>query len=356
MTNNKLIPVFDGHNDTLMRFRKEDNFNFLERNEDGHMDLLRCREGGFAGGLFAVFISNPKTDDTLKSFADFKTADGYSAPIIDSISLEYAQQATMQMVAGLFRIETQSEGQFKVSRTAEEVQNCIDNDIMTAVLHFEGAEAIDTNFYSLEVFYKAGLRSLGIVWSRPTAFGYGVPFRYPHSPDTGPGLTDAGKELVSACNQLGIMIDLSHINEKGFWDVAKLTDAPLVTTHSNVHAICPLTRNLTDKQLDAIKESDGMVGLNFGVSFIREDGQSDANIPIEWMVRHINYLVERMGIDHVGFGSDFDGAKIPDKIGDVTGLPKLIDALRASGHDDESLRKIAHGNWVRVLGKTLKSN
>jgi membrane dipeptidase len=197
---------------------------------------------------------------------------------------------------------------------------------------------------------------LGLVWSRPTIFGEGVPFHFPDSPDTGSGLTDTGKELVKACNQLGIMVDLSHLNEKGFWDVAKTSTAPLVATHSNVHALCKSTRNLTDKQLDAIKESDGMVGLNFAVSFLREDGGNDADMPLEVMVRHIDYLVERLGIDRVGFGSDFDGATVAKEIGSVAGLPKLMDALRKAGYDDESLRKIAHENWLRVLRKTWRVN
>src|SRR5207248_7858657 len=135
-----------------------------------------------------------------------------------------------------------------------------------AILHFEGAEAIDADLNALEVFYQAGLRSIGIVWSRPNDFAQGVPFREGTSPDTGPGLTDAGRELVRACNRLGIMLDLSHLNEQGFWDVARLSEAPLVATHSNVHAITPSTRNLTDDQLKAIKDSEGIVGLNFGVN------------------------------------------------------------------------------------------
>lgn len=101
------------------------------------------------------------------------------------------------------------------------------------------------------------------------------------------------------------MVDLSHLNEKGFWDVAALSDAPLVATHSNVHAICPSPRNLTDRQLDAIRRSDGMVGLNFHIGFLRPDGNSKLDAPLELMVQHIDYLVERLGIERVGFGSGF---------------------------------------------------
>src|SRR5258708_8103873 len=218
---------------------------------------------------------------------------------------------------------------------------CLRENILAAILHFEGAEAIDTGLDALEVFYQAGLRSLGIVWSRPNAFAEGVPFRYPHSPDTGPGLTDAGKALVSACNRLGIMLDLSHLNEQGFWDAARLSDAPLVATHSNAHTISPSTRNLTDKQLAAIKESRGIVGLNFSIGDLREDGHNVPDIPLARIVDHIDYLVEQAGIDCLALGTDFDGTRVPLEIGDVIGLPKLIEALRERGYDDEALRKLA---------------
>jgi membrane dipeptidase len=199
------------------------------------------------------------------------------------------------------------------------------------------------------------LRSLGPVWSRPNAFAHGVHFAIPSSPDTGPGLTEAGRNLVRACNRLGVMIDLSHLNEKGFWDVAGLSDAPLVATHSNVHALSPCTRNLTDKQLAAIRESDGMVGINFNVGFLREDGKSDKDTPLEIMLRHVDYLVEHLGIDRVGFGSDFDGAMMPQELGDAAGLPRLVDALRERGYGEAALRKLGHENWLRVLRLTWRA-
>jgi len=187
------------------------------------------------------------------------------------------------------------------------------------------------------------------VWSRPNAYVHGVPFRFPSSPGTGPGLTGDGKELVRECNRLGVLIDLSHLNERGFWDVAQISESPLVATHSNAHALCPTSRNLTDEQLDAIRDSDGMVGVNFAVGFLREDGADDEGTPLETVVRHFDYLVERVGIDRVGFGSDFDGAKVPEEIGDVSGLPKLLAALRDHGYDEAALKKLAHENWVRTL-------
>ena len=170
------------------------------------------------------------------------------------------------------------------------------------VLHIEGAESIDANFEILDVLYAAGLRSLGPVWSRPNAFGHGVPFLCPSSPNTGPGLTDLGKELVRQCNKLRLVIDLSHINERGFWDVAAISNAPLIATHSNAHALSPHSRNLTDKQLAAIRETGGLVGINFATSFLRSDGARDADAPIELVIEHLAYMLEHLGEDGVGFG------------------------------------------------------
>ena len=127
----------------------------------------------------------------------------------------------------------------------------------------EGCEAIDADLAALDVFYAAGLRSLGPVWSRNNIFAHGVPFAFPMSPDTGPGLTEAGERLVKECNRKGILIDLAHITEKGFWDVAKLSDQPLIASHSNAHTLTPVARNLTDRQLDAIRDSKGLAGLNY---------------------------------------------------------------------------------------------
>ncbi len=345
--------IFDGHNDTLLRFYRDEGVtygDFLSELDSGHIDLIRARRGGFAGGFFAVYVPNPEHRIAPDSMPDL------SKPFVPpAVDFAFSQGAALRQMADLFRLEEASKGQVKVVRTADELQDCIDRGIFAALMHFEGAEAIDEDLNALEVFYKAGMRSLGIVWSRPTIFAHGVPIAFPSSPDIGPGLTDAGKRLVKRCNELGIMIDLSHMNEKGFWDVAELSEAPLVATHSNVHALCPISRNLTDKQLDAIKASDGMVGLNFATGFLNEDGAWDSDRPLDVMVRHLDYLVERLGETRVGLGSDYDGARVPDLVGDVSKLPNLIAALKDAGYDAGLLQKISHQNWVRVLRKTWKA-
>jgi membrane dipeptidase len=357
MTDSNPLPILDGHNDTLLALHMAERGagrTFFTQSERGHLDLPRARLGGFAGGFFAIFPSAPDQGKRMKKQL-VVTGNGYEVTPFAAIDPDYAQRFTIGVAARLFRLEAESAGQVKVVRTVDDLRRCLDEGVLGVILHFEGAEAIDPQLDALEVFYQAGLRSLGIVWSRPNAFGHGVPFKFPHSPDTGPGLTEAGRALARACNRLGIMLDLAHLNEQGFWDVAHLSQAPLVATHTAAHALCPSTRNLTDQQLDAIKASEGMVGLIFEVANLRDDAHDDANTPLEVMMRHFDYLVERVGIDGVGFGSDFDGGITPPKdIGDVSGLPRLVAALRAHGYDEAALRKLTHENWLRVLGKTWR--
>jgi membrane dipeptidase len=365
-----LLQIFDGHNDVVSKLLNDERARarelitegqssggraFFERGTEGHIDLPRAREGGFAGGLFSIYVgpdaqAPPPAGPILGHHSGIDISIKFPRPL----ELGYAQRTSLAQLGVLFRLQRESQGQLRVARTLSDVQSCFDDGALAAVIHFEGAEAIDPQLDMLEVFYAAGLRSLGPVWSRPNDFGEGVPFLFPHSPDTGPGLTDAGKALVRACNELGILVDLSHMNAKGFWDVEKLSTAPLVASHSNAHALTPTPRNLTDRQLEAIRDSGGVVGVNFAIGFLG-DGRDDPATPISRIVEHFTYLAERMGVDHVGFGADLDGAQIPKAVGDVAGLPRVVDGLRAAGFDDADVQKLTHGNWLRVLGQTWKA-
>jgi membrane dipeptidase len=197
-----------------------------------------------------------------------------------------------------------------------------------------------------------GLRSIGPVWSRPNVFGEGVPFHFPSTPDTGNGLTDAGKALVRECNALKIMLDVSHLNQKGFWDLAKITNAPLVASHSNVHALSHSSRNLLDDQIRAIGESGGLIGLNYALDFLQNDGALHPDLLPSEMIRHTDYLLRIAGEDCVGLGSDFDGATVPNFISDVSGVPRLIEAMAKAGYGEGLIRKITSENWLGVLKKT----
>ncbi len=351
------LPIFDGHNDSLQRVyfpKTAQARSFFERSSDGHIDLPRMREGGFAGGFFAVFVPSEASADGFSGTQPDKDTPSYEMPLPGALDFSYAQAVTIKAMAGLFRLEAESGGQIQVIRAVAELKAAIQQGVIAVVLHFEGAEAIDPQLDALEVFYRAGLRSLGLAWSRPNAFAHGVPFKFPGSPDTGPGLSDNGRELVKACNRLGILIDLAHITEQGFWDTAGISRLPLVVTHAGAHALCPSTRNLTDRQLDAVGKTGGVVGVNFHVGFLRQDGRLEPDTPLTEIVRHIDYIARRIGVEHVAFGSDFDGAIMPLELGDVTGMPKLIQALGDHDYDEDALRKITHENWVRVLGRTWK--
>jgi membrane dipeptidase len=353
VTSPKRIPIFDGHNDALLRLSRRAGSDpvaaFLQGEDKGHLDLPKARQGGFAGGLFAIFVPSPRKN---KSGGDAPSPPSGSEAVPAPLDLTEAQRVVFGMTSLLLRIERESKGRVRVCRSAGDIEGSFADDAIAAVLHIEGAEAIDENFELLDVLHEAGLRSLGPVWSRPNIFGHGVPFRCPSSPDTGPGLTDLGKALIGACNRLRILIDLSHLNERGFWDVAELSNAPLVATHSNAHAISPHSRNLTDRQLAAIGESGGLVGLNFASSFLRPDGRMDKDTPLELMTQHIEHMLEHAGEDSVGLGSDFDGATIPAGLGDAAGLQNLVQAMRQRGFAEPLIEKLCFRNWLRVLRRT----
>ena len=343
MSSEQIIPVFDGHNDVLSRLWKSEQPDpvgrFLNGENVGDIDLPRAIKGGFAGGFCAIYVSSPSraapTDDILAT-PDQQTA----------------MAATLGESAILFNIERKSQGRVKICKSAADIRDCIASGVFAAVYHIEGVEAFEANLDALYILHAAGLRSLGPVWSRPNIFAYGVPFRFPSSPDIGPGLSEAGKDLVRTCNELRIMVDLSHMNEKGFWEIAALSNAPLVASHSNVHALCQQSRNLTDRQLDAIRDTKGLAGINFGVGFLREDGKRDKATGLEELVRHADYMIERMGVDHVALGSDFDGTTISSQLRDVADVQKVIETFRKHGYDEATIRKIAYENWINVLERT----
>jgi len=341
--------VFDGHNDVLLRLWENARSGgdpvreFMDGAPGGHIDLPRARKGGLAGGICAIYIPSGTHIELGEADAQGRYRTPLSAPLERLPSLSIA----MEIAAIALRLE--QAGAWKLCRNGTELDAALNGDTFAAVLHMEGCEAIDADLAALEVFYAIGLRSLGPVWSRNNIFGHGVPFAFPSSPDTGPGLTDAGKRLVKACNAKGILIDLAHITEKGFWDVAELSDQPLVASHSNAHALTPVARNLTDRQMDAIRERKGLVGLNFATTMLRADGRQDADTPLSDMVRHVDYMVERMGFDCVGLGSDYDGATIPAGIGDAAGTQNLVAALGKAGYGEAELEKLCRDNWCRVL-------
>ena len=201
-------------------------------------------------------------------------------PYADPVDHAQATAFTAGAIGRAHALAAASDGAVAVVTDVAALDRCHADGTLAMVLHLEGAEAIDPGLSALDAWHAAGVRSLGLVWSRPNAFGHGVPFRFPASPDTGPGLTDAGRALVRRCAELGILVDVSHLNAAGFADVARLAAAPLVASHTACHALCASTRNLTDDQLREIGAQRRHRGDRLRAAFVRADGADDADTPL----------------------------------------------------------------------------
>lgn len=344
--------IFDGHNDLLTRLwlsaAADPVHDFIYGTLPGHLDLQRCRQAGWMGGLFSIFLPpyayvKNNHPDKLSNLSGLDAKSDFEPQEIVDIccaQLELAQQ-----------LQARSDGQIQICTSLAQIQACQQNQQLAIVLHLEGAEFLAIKPELLGVFYEAGLRSIGPLWNRRSLFGDGLNASFPHSPDIGSGLTDQGKELILKCREKHMLIDVSHMNERAFWDTLEIIDQPIVATHSNAHALCQQARNLTDQQLAAIKQSGGMVGVNFDVAFLRADGQRNTQTSLDVIVDHLDYLVDHLGGDHVGFGSDFDGCLLPDELSDISQISMLIDRMQQRHFSDLLIEKITSKNWFTVLDR-----
>lgn len=315
--------MIDGHSDWLLDIA-DTKRSFFEESDIGHVDLPRLKRGQISAMLCAVFVRN----DDLP---------------------HHALIQTLRMVDRLRKIVDQSEGQVRLVENLEDIERCRQEGSFGAILHYEGAEAIDPEFAVLRLSYALGLRSIGLTWSRSNIFSEGVGEQNKER-----GLTYLGKELVRRCNQMGILVDVSHLNIAGFWDVLETSSAPIVASHSNARAICDHDRNLNDDQIRALARNGGLMGINFARHFLVEGAKVAADVSLDQMVDHVDHIVNLVGIDHVALGSDYDGASMPEALYDASQTPALIQKLRDRGYDDAAIQKFGRNNWVRVLGQVWK--
>jgi membrane dipeptidase len=310
--------LIDGHSDYLLSLA-DTKRGFFEESSIGHVDLPRLRRGQIGAMLSAVFVRNQDLP-------------------------HHALIQTLRGTDRLRRIAAGSNGAVEVVRDYDQLVSCLDRGVFGAILHWEGAEAIDPEFVVLRLGHELGLRSLGVVWSRPTIFAEGV-----GDHDRGRGLTFMGKELVRHCNELGVLLDVSHLNVRGFWDVIEHSKAPVVASHSNARAVCDHPRNLDDDQIKTLAENGGLMGINFAIGFLVEGARSPTDVQLGHLVDHIDHIVDLVGIDHVALGSDFDGATMPEPLHDASRTPALIEEMRRRGYDEDAIRKFGRDNWLRVL-------
>ncbi|TKW65726.1 MAG: peptidase [Paracoccus denitrificans] len=346
-----MIPVFDGHNDFLQRLvaNDADPLSIWQKGDGtGHIDLPRLRQGGMFGGFFALWAPSPPDDDGIDWHAR-QEVPPYAVPLAGPIPTDAATEHMLRLAGRLDALERS--GTLSICRSVDEILTAKQAGRIAAIMHMEGAEGI-ADPDTLHVWHRAGLRSLGPVWSRENAYGHGVPFAFPADPDTGPGLSDAGKTLVQECENLRILVDLAHLNAKGIEDVARISGAPLVSTHSGAHAVAASTRNLTDAQLELIAGTGGLVGLNFAAGFAREDGRRLSFDGYDPYLRHLDHLIAKLGEDGVALGSDFDGALMPTDLADAAALPGLLTAMARHGYGAELVEKLAWKNWMSLLRRT----
>jgi membrane dipeptidase len=213
------------------------------------------------------------------------------------------------------------------------------------IFSMEGASPLCGDLKMLEVFYRQGLRAIGLTWNHRNelADGLGVGSNY--------GLTPFGRDVVKRMNELGMVVDLAHINEAGFWEALELSTDPVIVSHANAKALRAHRRNMSDAQLDALAANGGFVGICFAGSFLNEDPKAAS---LDDVLRHIDYICERIGPDYIAFGSDYDGiVDVPKGLEDVSRFPVIFEQLRARGYAEADLEKMAWGNVARVYGQVL---
>ncbi|GGL01749.1 membrane dipeptidase [Sphaerisporangium melleum] len=333
--------IFAGHSDFIAGLADYDMKGPLTgapRAQVPPADL--AASNGLGGGLFEVMV--PPIDRLQMT----KTDTGLQIEYPPRLDRHYALDQNIAGIGALLRLIRESKGRVRLARTVDDFARARQEGAFAVVLHLADADAIDTGLETLYLFHAAGVRSLAITWSRQNSFGYGVPYHSPGTPDIGPGLTEAGTRLVRACNELGILVDLAHLNTAGFWDIAACSQAPLVVTHGAAHALSPTSRALTDDQIVAIADSGGVIGVSLeGVA------PSPVGIVSEVM-NQIRYLIDQAGPDHVALGSDLYRSPNAGYPGGAVLLPKLLVALRDAGYDDDVVTGIAYANWQRVLHAT----
>lgn len=280
----------------------------------------------------------------LKRLEAFPGAVQFFAVWLDPVFYAIPMRQTMKYIAFYHRQMEENAGSIRHVNTFSDILRNKEQGKLSAVLSLEGGEALEGELSSLEIYHKLGVRAMTLTWNHRNALADGAAENA-----TGGGLTRFGREAVREMERLNMLVDLSHISDAGFWDVEKLTQKPFIASHSNARAVCPHARNLTDDMLRALAAKGGVAGLNFYPSFLRESGEAG----IEDIIRHASHMLDVMGEDHVGLGSDWDGiGTTPADLrhaGEMAGLFARMEQEFGA----EITEKIREGNFLRVLRECL---
>jgi len=312
--------VFDGHCDTILEVMN--NKRTLEKKSTtGHLDIPRMKEGGINVQFFAVFIEDIyKPDRSLKR----------TLQLIDCFYKEIEKNLDdISLVINYNQIK-------EVNRAGK----------IAAILSIEGGEALEGDLGVLRILYRLGVRLLTLTWNQRNQIADGI-----GESRTGSGLTEFGLKVIDEMNDLRMLIDVSHLSETGFWDVIKRSKTPIVASHSNCYALCPHLRNLKDEQIKALAEKGGVIGITFVPNFLTQEKRKTT---VKDVVKHIDYLVEKVGVDCIGLGSDFDGTgDLPLGLEGVDKIPNLTEELLDRGYKEREIEKILGGNFLRVFKEVV---
>lgn len=319
--------VLDTHNDTMMKV--VDDETWLPRVNLGestsfHIDIPKLRKGGLNIPFFAAFT------------------EGYLENTETSIS------RTLALINALYFTEKNNQDTFKISKNLKDIISIVNEEKIAAVPTIEGAYSLDKD-NSLELlnqYNDLGIKAIALTWNYSNKLGEGASRIYgdkAKTPSSG-GLTELGEKVVLEMNRLGIIVDISHMDDSTFWDVISISKSPIIASHSGVDNIKTHNRNLTDEQLKALADNGGVISIVFYPEFLK-----NGDVYIRDMVDHIDYVVNLIGIDHVGIGSDFDGARMPKDLKDSSEIYKIREELSKRNYSDKDMEKILGKNILRVL-------
>ena len=314
------LSIVDGHCDSLIHFVNGER-TLHDPIEGGHWDIQRAKLAGISLQFMAAYIET-----------EYKPA--------------MATWRGLQLIEGAHRFIADHSEQVFLVLGKQDLQQIPDSARMGILLSVEGGEILGENLFMLDIIYKLGVRALGLTWNQRNALGDGIDENKTRS-----RLTNLGQEVILNMNRLGVLIDVSHLNEAGFWHVLELSEAPIAATHSCAKALCSHPRNLTDRQLRGLAKHKGVVGVNFYPLFLRETAPATrADV-----IRHICHIAEVAGVETVGLGSDFDGiSEVPEGLEHVGDYDKLLDDLIRVGFTTHEIKQISSQNFMRVLSGVLK--
>ncbi|MEM7535692.1 MAG: dipeptidase [Chloroflexota bacterium] len=309
--------VIDGHCDSIGD-QLDKKRSLAEESEKGHLDLPRMKKAGIDVQFFACFPPPAYQRHGATSHA-------------------MARLDQLHLLA-----ETQPD--FTIVRKADDIRQAKATGKIGCIAGLEGAEALDASIGVLRQFYRLGIRNMGMSWNHRNAACDGVA-----EGRTAGGLTEFGVKVVETCNELGILIDVSHLAPAGVKDILEISQHPILATHSNANTLCEHPRNLTDEQMTAIADKGGVVGVTFVNFFLNRAEPKTTRL--ENVIQHIEYMLNHIGPDHVAIGSDFDGCIPPEDLSSVLDYPKITQRLQENGHSEATIRKVLGENFLRVFGQ-----